>query len=206
MAQKRDEVLSTLEGDLIRQVQICEQNQVRRHEAYALTRCDAQEYFTRAGDVAQVARFEQMATDSKRDLLTLRNAVARRDALPGFHYESRLVFVLMERFHNKTLCSELPVLRCNADLGDDELELGIVRVLTAPLPEGYEMDHADIYVTWEMSYPDKDRQKVRLLSKATMFDIDRRAQQSACKAPRRLRSMNVVDFVSASVRALSNAM
>lgn len=120
--QSRQETYTSLEADLIRQVQISDQNR---------------DYFTKFGDVVKIKLFENLANQSQKDLESLRNGFKHGDPVPRFHYETK-------RF---------PMLQCCPDLGQDDLELQIVRGLLLKLPAGYEPKDADVFVKFEFAYP-----------------------------------------------------
>jgi len=48
------------------------------------------DHFKSMGDVASGNRFEKMALETKRDLDTLRLAARKEEAIPKYHYETKI--------------------------------------------------------------------------------------------------------------------
>ena len=50
---------------------------------------NTRDHFKAIGDIASANRFEQLALHSKKDLIAVRFAHKRSEAIPRFHYETR---------------------------------------------------------------------------------------------------------------------
>ncbi|KAL5022471.1 hypothetical protein ScPMuIL_001626 [Solemya velum] len=98
--------------------------------------------FTKLGDVVTAMKFQQMEKNSRKDLESLKSAFRSGDPVPEFHYENR-TFSLVQ---------------CNADLGDNDFELSIVRGIQYNLPSGYAEKDVDTYVKFDFPYPTDDPQ------------------------------------------------
>ncbi|XP_063404582.1 coiled-coil and C2 domain-containing protein 1-like isoform X4 [Mytilus trossulus] len=101
-----------------------------------------QQNFTKIGDVVSSAKFEKMEKGCRKDLESLKNAFRHNDPVPKFHYENRT----------------FSLVKCNTDLGENDLELTIVRGLQYNAPSGYSEKDLDTYVKFEFPYPQEDPQ------------------------------------------------
>uniref|UniRef100_A0A9J2PQA3 C2 domain-containing protein n=1 Tax=Ascaris lumbricoides TaxID=6252 RepID=A0A9J2PQA3_ASCLU len=122
-----EEIFAAMERDLIRQVKLCEENRLA---------------FTKLGDVTRVKLFEQWSSNSKRDLILLRQVAKNGSSVPRFHYETR-------QFPSVDVC---------ADINEDHLELQIVRVVNAKLPSGWQPSDGNIFVKYEFAFPHESHQ------------------------------------------------
>ncbi|CAI2298875.1 unnamed protein product [Caenorhabditis sp. 36 PRJEB53466] len=91
--------------------------------------------FTRLGDVGKVRLFEQWGKTAKQDLLLVREVAKQGLNLPKFHYETR----------------QIPSADLFPDLAEDVIEMTILSCRDVPLPSGYEMHHANVFVKY--SFP-----------------------------------------------------
>lgn len=135
MVQKEDVELS---GDRTEVYQKLEQdliNQIR------ISATNAQ-HFTKLGDVVSAARFEKMENGCRKDLDALKNAFKHNDPVPKFHYE------------NKTFS----LVQCNTDLGENDLEVEVIRGLQYNLPDKYSEKDVDTYIKFEFPFPTDDPQ------------------------------------------------
>ncbi|ELU18816.1 hypothetical protein CAPTEDRAFT_161585 [Capitella teleta] len=101
------------------------------------------DHFTKLGDVTSATRFDKMGQNSRKDLAALKNAFKHGDPVPRFHYETRS-FTLVQS------CT---------DLGDNSLEIQIIRGINLCLPSGYSSKDLDTYVKYEFPYPNDEPQK-----------------------------------------------
>ncbi|XP_068621304.1 coiled-coil and C2 domain-containing protein 1-like isoform X2 [Battus philenor] len=118
---------TSLEGDVMDRLQ----NQLTVQLKFCLTnreRCRAM------GHVADMNRFENLATAVKQDLDVVVVAKSLGQNPPKFHYESR----------------EFSMVQCNTDLNENDLELTIVRGIAYNVPNPREVD---TYVKFEFPYP-----------------------------------------------------
>ncbi|CAG2209962.1 CC2D1 [Mytilus edulis] len=119
---------------------------IMRHQPYLLagrTTCATnQQNFTKIGDVVSSAKFEKMEKGCRKDLESLKNAFRHNDPVPKFHYENRT----------------FSLVKCNTDLGENDLELTVVRGLQYNAPSGYSEKDLDTYVKFEFPYPQEDPQ------------------------------------------------
>ncbi|XP_060077297.1 coiled-coil and C2 domain-containing protein 1-like isoform X2 [Ylistrum balloti] len=98
------------------------------------------QHFTKLGDVLNSAKFQKMEQGCRKDLEALKNAFRHHDPVPKFHYENR-TFSLVQ---------------CNTDLGDNDLEMTLVRGIQ--LPTSHAEKDLDTYVKYEFPYPTDDPQ------------------------------------------------
>uniref|UniRef100_A0A8R1DTD3 C2 domain-containing protein n=1 Tax=Caenorhabditis japonica TaxID=281687 RepID=A0A8R1DTD3_CAEJA len=88
--------------------------------------------FTRLGDVGKVRLFEAWGKTAKQDLLLVREVAKQGLNIPKFHYELR----------------HIPSADLFPDLAEDVIELTISSCRDVPLPSGYEVHHANIFVRY----------------------------------------------------------
>lgn len=93
--------------------------------------------FTKLGDISSANKFEKMGDNSRKDLDSLKNAYEHNDPVPRFHYETR----------------HFSFVQCNYDLGDNDLEVGVVRAINLNPPSGYSPSDLHVYVKYEFPYP-----------------------------------------------------
>ncbi|VDM47899.1 unnamed protein product [Toxocara canis] len=86
--------------------------------------------------------FEQWSSNSKRDLLLLRQIAKNGSSVPKFRYETR----------------QFPSLDVCADVNEDHLELQIVRVVNAKLPSGWQPSDGNIFVKYDFAFPHESHQ------------------------------------------------
>nr|CAD7428817.1 unnamed protein product [Timema monikensis] len=121
------EIFEKLEEDLLKQAKMCLTNR---------------DHFKAVGDVASTNRFEQLALHSKKDLDAVRVAHKRGEAVPKFHYETKV----------------FSIVQCCTDLGDNDLELTIIQGINYTVPNPKDVD---TYVKFEFPYPTDDPPKDR---------------------------------------------
>ncbi|XP_078317784.1 coiled-coil and C2 domain-containing protein 1-like isoform X2 [Crassostrea virginica] len=100
------------------------------------------QHFTKLGDVVSAAKFEKMENGCRKDLDALKNAFKHNDPVPKFHYE------------NKTFS----LVQCNTDLGENDLEVMVIRGIQYNLPEKYAEKDLDTYIKLEFPFPTDDQQ------------------------------------------------
>ncbi|XP_045538223.1 coiled-coil and C2 domain-containing protein 1-like isoform X2 [Papilio machaon] len=113
------DVVGRLQRQLTSQLQLC-----LRHKEH----CRA------LGHVADMNRFEHLATSVKQDLDVVVVAKSLGQDPPKFHYENKV----------------FSVVQCNTDLNENDLELTIVRGIAYNVPNPKEID---TYVKFEFPYP-----------------------------------------------------
>lgn len=123
----REDVFKELERDLIRQIKICEENRLA---------------FTKLGDVTRVNQFEKWSSDSKKDLILLRQMAKGGSSLPKVKFETRV-------FPSVDVCPEI---------NEDHLELRIMRVLNVKMPSGWKPSDGNIFVRYEFTFPHDSHQ------------------------------------------------
>lgn len=97
-------------------------------------------YFSKLGDVQNAQRFETMLLNAKKDFDFVRNSKKRGDPVPRFHYETRT----------------FSIVKCCTELGDDDLELSIVKGINYACSNPAEVD---TYVRFEFPFPQETPQK-----------------------------------------------
>ncbi|XP_063245224.1 coiled-coil and C2 domain-containing protein 1-like isoform X2 [Bacillus rossius redtenbacheri] len=100
------------------------------------------DHFKAIGDVASANRFEQLALHAKKDLNAVQCAHRRSEAIPKFHYETKT----------------FSIVQCCTDLGDNDLELTIIRGINYTVSNPKDVD---TYVKFEFPYPSEDPPKDR---------------------------------------------
>ncbi|KAL1123868.1 hypothetical protein AAG570_001638 [Ranatra chinensis] len=101
---------------------------------------ETRNHFKAIGDVANANRFEQLAVHTKNDLDMVRTSKNRNDPIPRFHYEKR----------------KFSIVRCNVDLGDNDLELSILQGINYNVPNPKEVD---TYVRFEFPLSNDETKK-----------------------------------------------
>ncbi|CAE1174113.1 CC2D1 [Acanthosepion pharaonis] len=99
-------------------------------------------HFTKMGDVLSASRFQKLEQGCTKDLDSLKNAHKHGDPVPRFHYETKT----------------FSMVQCNSELGDNDLELTIVRGIKFNLPSGYAPKDLDTYIKFEFPFPSDDPQ------------------------------------------------
>ncbi|CAD7089481.1 unnamed protein product [Hermetia illucens] len=94
------------------------------------------------GDVAGMNRFENLALSVQKDLDMLRYAKRKNLSIPRFHYEQK----------------SFNIVHCNTDLGENEVEIVLVRGIQYNVPNPKDVD---TYVKVEFPYPQDDPFKTR---------------------------------------------
>ncbi|KAL4236983.1 Coiled-coil and C2 domain-containing protein 1A [Mactra antiquata] len=99
-------------------------------------------HFSKLGDVMSANKFQKMENGLQKDLEALKNALRHKDPVPKFHYENRT----------------FSMVQCNTDLGDNDLEMTVVRGVQYNPPSGYSEKDLDTYVKYEFPFPTDDTQ------------------------------------------------
>ncbi|XP_050400468.1 coiled-coil and C2 domain-containing protein 1-like isoform X2 [Patella vulgata] len=101
------------------------------------------QHYTKLGDVPAASKFQKLEQNCRKDLDALKNAFRHGDPVPRFHYETK----------------SFSMVQSNSDLGDNDLELVIVRGIQYNLPADYEEKKFDTYVTYDFPFPTEEGQK-----------------------------------------------
>lgn len=118
------DILTRLENQLTKQLKMC---------------LSTRDHNKALGDVAGMNRFERLALTVTKDLDTVRMAHRTPDAaIPKFHYEKK----------------DFSIVKSFTDLGDNDLELNIVRGVNFATPNPKEID---TYVKFEFPFPQVGR-------------------------------------------------
>ncbi|XP_052776019.1 coiled-coil and C2 domain-containing protein 1-like isoform X2 [Mya arenaria] len=99
-------------------------------------------HFSKLGDVISATKFQKMESGLQKDLEALKNALRHKDPVPKFHYENRT----------------FSMVQCNTDLGDNDIEMTVVRGVQYNPPDGYSEKNLDTYVKYEFPFPTDDPQ------------------------------------------------
>ncbi|GAB6028780.1 hypothetical protein CHUAL_004595 [Chamberlinius hualienensis] len=97
-------------------------------------------HFSKIGDVQNAHKFETLGLHTKKDLSFIRYSLKRGDPVPRFHYETKT----------------FSIVKCCTDLGDDDLELSIIKGINYSCPNPNEID---TYVKFEFPFPLETSQK-----------------------------------------------
>lgn len=97
-------------------------------------------HFVELGDVPNAKKFKTMLQHSKKDLDMVQYAQKSGNEVPKFHYESRT----------------FSIVQCCTDLGDDELEVHIIRGINYSCPNPKEVD---TYVKYDFPFPADNHQR-----------------------------------------------
>ncbi|KAI0228023.1 Coiled-coil and C2 domain-containing protein 1-like [Lamellibrachia satsuma] len=101
------------------------------------------EHFTQLGDVSSATKFDKMCLSTRKDLDAVKNAQKHGDTVPRFHYETR----------------HFSLVQCCTDLGDNDLEVTVVRGINYSTPQGYSPNDLQTFVKFEFPFPNDDPQK-----------------------------------------------
>lgn len=129
----RDTVYRRLQEDLLQQIQLCVRNQqtLERMEEGSHNR--------------QVDEFKSLEQRCSRDLEKLRKCFQHGLKPPLFHYERK----------------QMNIVQVNDDLGDNDLEVTVVRGINLPVPSGISPTSLETYVMVEFPYPTDEPQTAR---------------------------------------------
>ncbi|XP_070195173.1 coiled-coil and C2 domain-containing protein 1-like isoform X1 [Littorina saxatilis] len=100
------------------------------------------QHFTKMGDVPGAAKFQKMGQGCAKDLESLKSSRRHGDPLPKFHYETR----------------SFSIVQSNTELGENEMELTVVRGISYNLPSGYSEKDMDTMVKYEFAFPSEESQ------------------------------------------------
>lgn len=109
-------------------------------------------HFTKLGDVSSASRFDKMGDSTRKDLDALKNAYDHGDPVPRFHYETR----------------QFSLVKCCTELGDNDLELTILRGVNYNPPAGYTSADMHTYVKYEFPFPEAPQVGETAVIKATL--------------------------------------
>ncbi|CAF3908062.1 unnamed protein product [Rotaria sp. Silwood2] len=129
----RDTIYRRLQEDLLKQIQLCARNQ----QIYA-----QMEGINNAKYTNEYKVLEQRCAN---DLEKLRQCFQHGLKPPLFHYERR----------------QMTIVQVNNDLGDNDLEVNILRGINLPVPSGQSASSLETYVAIEFPYPTETPQTAR---------------------------------------------
>ncbi|CAF1370093.1 unnamed protein product [Adineta steineri] len=121
----RDTIYRRLQEDLLRQIQLCARNE----QIYA--------QMDGANSIRQANEYKQLEQRCAHDLEKLRKCFQHGLKPPLFHYERR----------------QMNIVQTNNDLGDNDLEVIVLRGINLPVPAGISSSALETYVTIEFPYP-----------------------------------------------------
>ncbi|CAF3989952.1 unnamed protein product [Rotaria magnacalcarata] len=129
----RDTVYRRLQEDLLQQIQLCARNQ----QIYA--------QMEGANNLKHSSEYKILEQRCASDLEKLRYCFQHGIKPPLFHYERR----------------QMNVIQVNNDLGDNDLEVTILRGINLPVPSGFSSATLETYVMIEFPYPTETPQTGR---------------------------------------------
>ncbi|CAF0956829.1 unnamed protein product [Rotaria sordida] len=129
----RDTVYRRLQDDLLRQIQLCARNQ----QTYA--------QMEGINNVKHTNEYKVLEQRCANDLEKLRQCFQHGLKPPLFHYERR----------------QMNIIQVNNDLGDNDLEVTILRGINLPVPSGQSSSSLETYVAIEFPYPTETPQTAR---------------------------------------------
>ncbi|CAF0942285.1 unnamed protein product [Rotaria sordida] len=129
----RDTVYRRLQDDLLRQIQLCARNQ----QTYA--------QMEGINNVKHTNEYKVLEQRCANDLEKLRQCFQHGLKPPLFHYERR----------------QMNIVQVNNDLGDNDLEVTILRGINLPVPSGQSSSSLETYVAIEFPYPTETPQTAR---------------------------------------------
>jgi coiled-coil and C2 domain-containing protein 1 len=121
----RDTVYRRLQEDLLRQIQLCARNQ----QIYAQMEGPT--------NLKQANEYKILEQRCSNDLEKLRQCFQHGLKPPLFHYERR----------------QMNIIQVNHDLGENDLEVTILRGINLPVPLGHSSSSLETYVIVEFPYP-----------------------------------------------------
>ncbi|CAF3410052.1 unnamed protein product [Rotaria socialis] len=129
----RDTIYRRLQEDLLQQIQLCARNQ----QIYA--------QMEGANSLKHSSEYKILEQRCAGDLDKLRHCFQHGIKPPLFHYERR----------------QMNVIQANNDLGDNDLEVTILRGINLPVPTGFSSATLETYVMIEFPYPTETPQTGR---------------------------------------------
>ncbi|XP_074594450.1 lethal (2) giant discs 1 [Brevipalpus obovatus] len=149
-SEEDEETYRKLEIDLQKQIEMCKRNK---------------DHFLALGDVLSSSKFEKCAVDTLKDLDMLRNFWKKKDPVPRFRYETRLLSIVV----------------CNTELSNNELLVEVVKCIELPCK-----NNIDSYVKVELPFPSDAHQTARtkivrdtlnpVYDESLRFNIDRKSR------------------------------
>jgi coiled-coil and C2 domain-containing protein 1 len=121
----RDTVYRRLQDDLLRQIQLCARNQ----QTYAQMEGE--------NNIKHANEYKLLEQRCSRDLEKLRHCFQHGLKPPLFHYERK----------------QMNIIQVNSDLGENDLEITILRGINLPVPSGTSSSSMETYVVVEFPYP-----------------------------------------------------
>jgi len=132
----RDTIYRRLQDDLLRQIQLCARNQ----QIYA--------QMEGVNTSKQINEYKTLEQRCSRDLEKLRSCFQHGAKPPLFHYERK----------------QMTIVQTNNDLGENDLEVTIIRGINLPVPSGQSASSLETYITIEFPYPTEESQIARTKS------------------------------------------
>lgn len=129
----RDTIFRRLQDDLLRQIQLCARNQ----QIY--------EQMEGINNTKYINEYKNLEKRCSNDLENLRYAFKSGLKPPLFHYERK----------------QMTVIQTNNDLGENDLEITILRGINLPVPSGVSSSALETYVAFEFPYPTETPQTAR---------------------------------------------
>ncbi|CAF0721649.1 unnamed protein product [Adineta ricciae] len=129
----RDTVFRRLQDDLLRQVQLCARNE----QIYA--------QMEEPNSAKHAKEYKQLEQRCAHDLEKLRKCFQHGLKPPLFHYERR----------------QMNIIQTNNDLGENDLEVIVIRGINLPVPSGISSSSLETYVVIEFPYPTETPQVAR---------------------------------------------
>ncbi|CAF0973323.1 unnamed protein product [Rotaria sp. Silwood1] len=129
----RDTIYRRLQEDLLKQIQLCARNQQIYSQMEGIN------------NVKYTNEYKVLEQRCANDLEKLRQCFQHGLKPPLFHYERR----------------QMTIVQVNSDLGDNDLEVNILRGINLPVPQGQSASSLETYVFIEFPYPTETPQTAR---------------------------------------------
>ncbi|CAF4820597.1 unnamed protein product [Rotaria sp. Silwood1] len=129
----RDTIYRRLQEDLLKQIQLCARNQQIYSQMEGIN------------NVKYTNEYKVLEQRCANDLEKLRQCFQHGLKPPLFHYERR----------------QMTIVQVNSDLGDNDLEVNILRGINLPVPQGQSASSLETYVFIEFPYPTETPQAAR---------------------------------------------
>ena len=129
----RDTIYRRLQDDLLHQISLCARNQ------QTLERMEGNDCNRQANE------YRKLEERCARDLEKLRKCFQHGLKPPLFHYERK----------------QMTIVQVNDDLGENDLEVAIIRGINLPVPSGTSSSSMETYVMIEFPYPTDEPQTAR---------------------------------------------
>ncbi|UJR21607.1 hypothetical protein I4U23_024689 [Adineta vaga] len=129
----RDTIFRRLQDDLLKQIQLCARNE----QIYAK--------MEEANSLKHAKEYRNLEQRCAQDLEKLRQCFQHGLKPPLFHYERR----------------QMNIIQSNNDLGENDIEVNIIRGINLPVPSGSSSSSLETYVVVEFPYPTETPQTAR---------------------------------------------